>query len=175
MKALKAVTLNFEPIEQSMRDLCRDTNDYYFNKTTGRVAVLSKGLIHFLTQEDDGHREALPDWEAKMIPVARQILVEGSSDFVRIPEAFGQPEHAWMAKFSGDVRSIKLRQKIRAALRGRGACRRFREIISEHPDEKKKWVVFRSRCWKEKIQGWLEGFGILAVENSSSHSRTPQH
>ena len=43
MKALKAVPLNFEPIEQSMRDLCRDNNDYYFNKTTGRVAVMMRG------------------------------------------------------------------------------------------------------------------------------------
>lgn len=173
MKALKAVTLNFEPIEQSMRDLCRDTNDYYFNKSTGRVAVLSKNLICFLTKENEVERESLPDWEASLIPVARQIIIEGSSEYVRIPEAFGQPEHAWMAKFSVDVKSMKLRQKIKQTLRGRGACRRFREILSEHPEEKKRWATFRTQCWKEKIQSWLETFGLLAVEKSSSQVRSP--
>jgi hypothetical protein len=175
MKTLKAVTLNFEPIEQSMRDLARQTNDYYFSKTTGRVTVLSKSLVCFLTREGVDERDALPEWEARVIPIARQIIIEGSADFARIPEAFGQPEHGWMAQFSLEVKSMRLRQKIKQALRGRGACKRFQEILSEHPEEKKKWDAFRSRCWKEKIQSWLENFGILAVENSSSQTRAPQH
>lgn len=175
MKALKAVTLNFDPIQQSMQDLCRDTNDYYFNKTTGKVVVLAKGLIQFLTQDASVSREPLPDWEARMIPLARQIVINGSPDFVRIPEAFGQPEHAWMAKFATETKSLKLKQKIQQALRGRGACRRFREIISDFPDEKKRWAAFRDRCWKEKIQLWLEGLGLLAIENNAKSTRSSTH
>jgi hypothetical protein len=175
MKTLKAVTLNFDPIQQSMRDLSRDTHDYYFNKSTGKVIALSKGLIHFLTQEPSTFRDLLPEWESRMIPVARQIIINGSAEFVRIPEAFGQPEHEWMAKFLPDVRSIKMRHKLQLALRGRGACRRFQEILSEVPDEKKRWTVFRARCWKEKIQNWLEGLGLLAVENSNSKNRSNLH
>lgn len=175
MKPLKAVTLNFEPIQQSMRDLSRDTHDYYFNKVTGKVTALSKGLIHFLTQEPTDFRDILPEWEARMIPVARQIIISGSNEFVRIPEAFGQPEHDWMAKFLPDVRSIKLRHKLQQALRGRGACRRFQELLSDVPEEKKRWTMFRARCWKEKIQAWLEDLGLLAVENSNSNNRSSHH
>src|ERR1041385_1910763 len=130
MKPIKAITIDFDPIEQSMRDLCRKTSDYYFQKSTGKVVVLSKGVIRFLTQESsENGREALPDWEQRMSPVARQIILGGSVDFARIPEAFGQPEHEWMRSFSEDIRSVKLRQKILQALRGRGACRRFKEIL----------------------------------------------
>ncbi len=172
LKPLKALTVSFEPIQQSMRDLCRDVNDYYFHKTTGKVVVLSKGVIRFLTQESpDERQENLPEWEAKMIPVARQIILEGAADYTRIPEAFGQLEHVWMKDFSVTIRSAKLRQKILQTLRGRGACRRFREILKEFPEESRQWAVFRSRNWADKIKSWLEGVGILAVEHTPKKIR----
>jgi hypothetical protein len=172
MKPLNAATVDFEPIEQSMRDLCRESSDYYFQKTTGKVIVLPKGVIRFLTQESvDGRKDHVTDWDASMIPVARQIILEGSMDFARIPEAFGQPEHSWMKEFSGTIRSAKLKQQILQALRGRGACKRFKEILKEFPEESRQWSHFRSRCWKEKIQTWLEQYGILAVENNPKRPR----
>ena len=171
-KPLNALTVNFEPIQHSMRDLCRDANDYYFHKPTGQVVVLSKGVVRFLTDESaDEGQENLPEWDAKMIPVARQIILEGASDFTRIPEAFGQPEHVWMKDFSITIRSAKLRQKILQMLRGRGACRRFREILKEFPEESRQWATFRSRNWAEKIKSWLETVGILAVEDNPKKIR----
>ena len=110
MKALNALTVDFDPIEHSMRDLSRLFNDFYINKNTGKVFAISRALIRYLAEEIYKEQEDLPEWDAAMIPLARQIVVKGSADYVRIPEAFGCPEHTWMAEFEKDVRSPKLKQ-----------------------------------------------------------------
>jgi hypothetical protein len=164
---MRALTVDFAPIEQSMRDWCREMDDHYFNKNTGKVTVLSKRLIRAMATDSDVEREELPEWEARMIPLARKIIIEGATDFVRIPEAFGHPERNWMKQFSDDVRHDELRKRLLQALKGRGACKRFKEILKDHPDDQRRWERFRTSCWKNKIQNWLESLGIIAIETSN--------
>lgn len=160
---MKALTVDFDLIVQSMRDLCRLSNDYYLHKLTGKVFALSRALVRALEQDRSEEREDLPDWDTKMIPVAREIVLSASPSYVRVPEAFGNPEHKWMLEFAAGVKSFRLKQKLFLALRGRGACQRFKDLLKEAPDEAKRWSDYHQQRWEEKIQGWLESHGILAV------------
>jgi hypothetical protein len=108
-----------------------------------------------------------------MIPMAREIVLMGSTQYIRIPEAFGRPEHAWMILFADDFRTQKVKQKMLQGLRGRGSCRRFKEILAEMPEDQQRWNTFRGRHWKEKIQTWLETWGILGVSASPPRHRSP--
>lgn len=173
MPPIKALAVDYELIAQSMRDIGRETSDYYLDKITGRVIALARVLIAAISKEENEARGDVPEWEESMIPLAREIVLFGSTNFTRIPEAFGRPEHAWMIKFAQECRSPKLKQKAVLSLRGRGSCRRFKEILAENPDDLRRWAVFRSRCWEEKIQGWLESHGILAINARPSRSRAP--
>jgi hypothetical protein len=120
-------------------------------------------LITAFSKEDGESRPDVPEWDAPMIPIAREIVLMGSENYVRIPEAFGRPEHSWMVRFAQDFRTQKVKQKMLLALRGRGSCRRFKEILSEMPEDLRRWTVFQARCWDEKIQVWLESLGVLPV------------
>ena len=173
MKTLKAFTIDFGPIEQSMRDWCRDADDHYLNIMTGKVVVISKSLIRAMAMETEVDQDVLPEWEARLIPLARKIVVEGSTDYLRIPEAFGHPEREWMSKFAEEVHLDELKKKLIHALKGRGACKRFKEILKSYPEDEKRWSRFRSSCWKVKIQSWLESIGILAIETAPG--RTAVH
>jgi hypothetical protein len=115
---------------------------------------------------------AIPEWDAQMIPRAREIIFLGSPNYIRIPEAFGRPEHEWMLGFSSTIRGPKLKQKIVLALRGRGSCRRFKEILKENPEEMNRWSVFVRSRWDDKIQLWLESHGILAVNARAVRPRS---
>lgn len=168
---MKPLTVNFELIAQSMRDLCRETNDYFLDKNSGKVLSLSRGLIKALAERSGDVRDVVPDWEAPMIPLAREIIVLGAPHYLRIPEAFGRPEHRWMLEFSQTVRGIKLKQKLTLSLKGRESCHRFKEILKEHIEECNRWVVFRQRKWEEAVQKWLEGHSILAVASRSQRKR----
>ena len=130
MKPIRALTLDFNLITQSMRDISRRTADYYLDKTTGKVVSLSRDLICALAQDRSEGEAEVPAWDAHMIPLARQIVLAGSPNYIRIPEAFGQPEHCWMVAFTADVKIPKMKQKIFAALRGRG-CRMSRETACQ--------------------------------------------
>ena len=167
-----ALTVDFDLIAQSMKDLSRETSDYYLDRRSAKVVVLSRTLIRSLVEGYGEVRESLPDWDARMIPVAREIVLAGSTEFVRVPEAFGKPEHRWMAEFAKGVQPLKLRERLQTALRGRGACRRFKEILREHPAEMKSWVDFCELQWEKKIQGWLETIGIIAVSEKPKKVRT---
>lgn len=170
---MKALTVDCNLIAQSMRDLSREHNDYFLDKSNAKVISLSRDLIRSLTKERFEERDTLPEWDAKMIPVARKIVLSGSHDFVRIPEAFGRPEHQWRVVFTETIRSTKLKQRLTLALRGRGSCKRFKEILKDDPAELQRWAQFHSDCWKEKITKWLESIGILAFEGKPTKSTSP--
>ena len=172
MKPMRALTVDFDLITQSMRDLCRGTADYYIDKMSGKVVSLSRDLVRALAQDRGDEKEEIPAWDAHMVPLAREIVLAGSPNYVRIPEAFGCPEHKWMLSFAESMPSLKLKQKVVQALRGRGSCRRFKEIIQEHPEESKRWCHFRSQCWREKIEVWLESVGIIAIEEKPAKMKS---
>ena len=169
---MNPLTVDFELIASSMRDLCRDANDYYLDKSTGRVFAVSRSVLRALVDTSREHERTLPAWEARMMPLAREIVLLGSTQFVRVPEAFGCPEHKWMADFSREVRPFRLRQKLILTLRGRGCCSRFKEILRTHPTELQDWLFYVTRRWEERIQQWLESLGILAVNAHPRRTRT---
>ncbi len=169
---MKALTVDFEHIIQSMRDLCRQNDDYYLDKSTGKIFALSRNLIRSLEADRSRTRQEIPEWEVQLIPLAREIVLGGSQQYVRVPEAFGSPESKWMMEFARELRSFRLKQKLFVALRGRGSCARFKEILRDAPDDARKWAQFHQMRWEEKIQSWLESLGILAV-NARPRVRAP--
>jgi len=173
MPAIKALAVDFDLISQSMRDLIRETCDYYLDRTTGKILCLSRDVIQALAKEEGDRRNDLQEWDAAMIPMAREIVLEGSQRYIRIPEAFGRPEQGWMIEFAEDFRTQKVKQKMLQGLRGRGSCKRFKEILAEMPDDLQRWNVFRNRKWMEKVQAWLETYGILGVNGNPPRSRAP--
>src|SRR5262249_5681280 len=144
--------------------ICRETNDYFFHKTTGRVIGLSRALIRALAERSGDVRAVIPDWDAPMIPIAREVVVVGNQDYVRIPEAFGRPEHRWMLEFCDTVRGGRLRMKLVQSLKGRESCHRFKQILKEHVEEQNRWSVFCHRKWEETVKIWLESYGIIAID-----------
>lgn len=168
---MKALTVDFTLIAQSMRDLSREHNDYFLDKTSARVISLSRDLICALTKDRIEERDVLPEWDARMIPIARKIVLAGSKDFVRIPEAFGCPEHQWRVAFTDTIQSKELKQKLTLALRGRGSCKRFREILKGVPGECQRWSTYHADCWKERVSRWLESVGILAFEGKPARPK----
>jgi|GEM_PF-3591176 len=161
---MRALTVDFMLIAQCMRDLPRDHNEYFLERNTGKVITLSRDLIGALAGDGFENREKLPQWDAQMIPVARKIVLDGSKDYVRIPEAYGRPAHTWQLAFTDTIRSIELKKKLNLALKGRGSCKRFKTLLDEQIEERSRWKTFHENCWKERITRWLENQGILAFD-----------
>jgi len=52
-------------------------------------------------------------------------------------------EHGWMAEFAATVGEARTRDRLEVGLDGRGALRRFKNVLLDHPDERERWFAFR--------------------------------
>lgn len=165
------LTLDIELVVQSMRDLHRASSEYFLDIGSGRVVSISRTLLKALAERSGNVDDAVPAWEAPLIPIAREIVVLGSKNFVRIPEAFGRPEHKWMLEFSDTLRGPKLRERLQQSLKGRESCERFKEILKAHVEEQNRWQVFCQKKWEELVGIWLSALHIIPIHAKASSRR----
>jgi hypothetical protein len=168
---MKPLTLDFELVIQAMRDLCRIANEYFLDIESGRTVSISRTLLRALAERSGNVADAVSSWDAPMIPVARDIVVSGAGNYVRIPEAFGRPEHKWMMEFADTLRGAKLREQLQQSLKGRESCERFKKILKDHPEEQNRWQVFCTKKWEEKVASWLATLHIIPIHSKTTTRR----
>jgi hypothetical protein len=71
-----------------------------------------------------------------------------------------------MEDFILTVRDQHLQDLLWAAIRGRGAFRRFKDLLYAYPAEQERWYDFQDRRQRERVVHWLATVGIepLPVE-----------
>jgi hypothetical protein len=69
-------------------------------------------------------------------------------------------EYGWMAEFTATVGDARLRDRLEVALRGRGAFRRFKEVLLDAPGERERWFAFRDARLRVAARDWLAEQGI---------------
>jgi hypothetical protein len=65
-----------------------------------------------------------------------------------------------MARFAESIDDSQLRELLDLALRGRGAFRRFKDVLAHYPRERERWFRFREERLQEAMHEWLEDNGI---------------
>jgi uncharacterized protein UPF0158 len=64
-------------------------------------------------------------------------------------------EYGWMAEFAASVRHPRVRDLLHVALDGRGAFRRFKDVLAGYPAERDRWFAFRDERMREAMREWL--------------------
>ena len=65
-----------------------------------------------------------------------------------------------MAEFAAGVSDRALRRRLEDALAGRGAFRRFRAMLDEHPEELTRFHRFADERQRGRARRWLAGHGL---------------
>lgn len=65
-----------------------------------------------------------------------------------------------MAAFAETVTNSDLREKLVIALDGKGAFRRFKNVLNNHPDDLDRWYAFKDESIREEAIQWLIVNGI---------------
>ncbi len=161
MKKLKA---DMEMIANAMEDVARMDMDYYLDKETGEVIITSEETFRYAEEEDeDKIREGLPDWQKEDIKLAKDILFKNPDRYICIPERPSYEGYNLMVEFAEKVEDELLREKLSIALDGKGAFRRFKNVIADYPDYREKWFRFRDERLNKKVIEWLNSIGIEPV------------
>jgi hypothetical protein len=80
-------------------------------------------------------------------------------------------EYGWMAEFTGTVGAARLRDRLEVALEGRGAFRRFKDVLGGHPAERERWFAFRDERLRAVARRWLAEQGIEATTEAPREQR----
>ncbi len=72
-----------------------------------------------------------------------------------------------MQVFIQTVEDEDLREKLRIAIDGKGAFRRFKNVLVKYPEQRERWFEFKEERTKERVVDWLELIGIEFEDVSS--------
>jgi hypothetical protein len=172
---MKPLKINFDEVQKAMEDVVRDTFDYYLDLETGEVAAFSEEILgearsklydsDFDDMDDDteyiefDEEPELPEWMLDEIELAIEILLD-EERFIRIPERSSAMAFESMAEFADSVEDPLLKEKLRSALDGKGAFRKFKDTLIDYPKERKRWHGYNAKAIKNEITEWLASTGI---------------
>lgn len=117
-------------------------------------------------EDRDGEGKWFLDLESGEVIRVHEDLDEqiddGDERYVGIPYQGSQAGFRDMAEFVASVTDSRLRALLDVALQGKGAFRRFKDVLLEVPEERERWFAFQRECMQHRIRRWLETEGIEA-------------
>jgi hypothetical protein len=165
--ALRRLHIDFEALAGAMGQQGRDEYDYYLDTTTGRVMRISTEAWSAL-EEGRAIAGSLQGWQQEELREARDVFGDTQGRYVPIPERPSWEVEDLMADFADSVTDAELRKRLTAALDGRDALRRFRDILAHYPAERERWLALRQESDQEYATQWLADEGIEPVWSSAS-------
>lgn len=133
--------LDWDALEIAVERNSPDT-DSYLDLQTGRVTTITTG-----------------DPEAAL---NRQQVSENIRNYLRVEPASSREQYRWMEKFVGSVTDEPLRERLIISVDGKGAFRRFKDVLLAYPAERERWFSYRAELLHWHIQTWLEQHEITS-------------
>lgn len=160
---------NIDEIQKAIEDTEREAFDYFLDRRTGEVIILSQDIVNrsweilsgtyddiadFEDVEPDEVPD-IPDWMEDEIELALDIFMNEREHYVRIPERNPAMTYAAMTKFTETLQNLPLKITLYAALDGPGSFRKFKDALAPFPTERKLWHGFNAKSCREEIEEWL--------------------
>lgn len=86
------------------------------------------------------------------------------SIYLRIDPVSSREQYRWMERFIAIVEETEFRNKLVHAIDGKGAFRRFKDVLMNYPVDRERWFTFRSERLRACMEAWLTAHGIIAQE-----------
>jgi len=87
--------------------------------------------------------------------ISMQIESE-TKRYLFIPSEDSSEAYNDMLDFAATLSSEDLKEKLSLAFKGKGVFRRFKDVLSNYPDERNMWFGFKEGRTKERVNEWLE-------------------
>lgn len=109
------------------------------------------------------HISELMDEEEKE-KISMQIESE-LKRYLFIPSEDSSESYNDMLDFAVTLNNEDLKEKLLLTLKGKGVFRRFKDVLSNYPDERNMWFGFKEGRTKERVNEWLEENNINISSN----------
>jgi len=119
---------------------------YYLSLETGEIVFISDYM-------DEEEAEKL-----------RSEIDGNLNHYKPIPRAEPYEGYEDMADFIRTVEDERLRELLEVAINGKGAFRRFKDVLTRYADERENWFRFKDDKVRQRALEWLESIGV-SLEN----------
>src|SRR5262249_18818790 len=132
---MRVVPINWTDLETAFERNSPDTESF-LDLRSGEVVTVSQGAIDYGEQ--------------------RAKVQAGGDGFLRIEPAASREQYKWMERFVAGGTGEALRKRSVIAIDGKGAFRRFKDVLLNYPAERERWFSYRSDLLHWHMQKWLE-------------------
>lgn len=126
--------LDWDALEVAVERNANDTESF-LDLTTGKVVTVTAGEVEAAAR--------------------RQQITENLRDYLRVEPASSREQYRWMEKFVGSVSDETLRDRLIMSIDGKGAFRRFKDVLLGYPAERERWFSYRADLLHWHIHNWL--------------------
>lgn len=100
------------------------------------------------------------DWQIDWIRDAFRIRCDTTNRLILIPQRESQHEYQDMVDFAEAVSDDHLQELLLVALKGKGAFRRFKDVLLEFPEQRQRFFEFNNQRLRDRILAWLAEEGL---------------
>jgi len=130
---------------------------------TGSGEIVSISDEEFSAAEEKHPLESYPGWQQGLIREAGRILEDDEDRYIALPSKFDIDEYHMMERYALTV-DDKLSAELLAAIKGKGAFRRFRDKVAGFGIEQ-DWYKFRDAKYKELAKDWCEANKVEYIDD----------
>jgi hypothetical protein len=129
---IRDVPVDWEALEDAFENNAPEVHSY-LHLGTGEVLRVVDGI-------------ADPEMHAR---------IAADSTYLRVDPVSSREQYRWMERFIQMLEDGELRDKSTAAIDGKGAFRRFKDVLMAHAPERERWFAFRSERLRVFMEAWL--------------------
>jgi hypothetical protein len=137
----KALNINIDELCSAMEDSSFE-NHYYLDLENGEILLL-------IDYSDDEEGEKL-----------REKIDDEPERYELIPKLESHESYADLEDFVATLKDEHLVELLEVAINGKGAFRRFKDVLFRFPEERERWFQFKDARIRERVREWLEDIDI---------------
>jgi hypothetical protein len=137
---LREVPVDWEALEDAFENNAPEVHSY-LHLTTGEVLRVVDGVA-----------------DPQM-----HVRIASDGNYLRIDPVSSREQYRWMERFIPMVDEPDLRGKLTQAIDGKGAFRRFKDVLMSFGPDRERWFTFRSERLRTFMEAWLAAHAIQAI------------
>jgi hypothetical protein len=146
----KDVPVDWEALEDAFENNAPEVHSYLHVKT-GEVLRVVDGI-------------ADPDMHSR---------IALDSSYMRIDPVSSREQYRWMERFIPMVEDAEIQGRLMAAIDGKGAFRRFKDVLMAFAPERERWFAFRSERLRVFMEAWLNAHGLRPIARPQAPVEAP--
>jgi hypothetical protein len=147
---LREVPVDWEALEDAFENNAPEVHSY-LHLTTGEVLRVVDGVA-----------------DPQM-----HVRIASDGNYLRIDPVSSREQYRWMERFIPMVEDPTLRGKLTQAIDGKGAFRRFKDVLMSYGTDRERWFAFRSERLRTFMEAWLSAHAIKGAARTTYSDAPP--